>query len=269
MLHAILHGKAGRVEQGGQSLRWRELFKRNEDLLTATFFGRLPYLSNGAFEAVLGCLIGFEQAKRLAPTFMELELWPRLTKWEERGYVEPDVILRFKNELVMIEVKPPFGGSQYQDQWWAQMTALSVETEYLEYEQIHFVALGNTLPAPLPIDEHPERFTPMAQLEWAALRRLLQDGEIFTTNQQDEAVRQDGAIRKDLLEAFSLFGMLPMVPSWQPLLNFASHPSLDLVAACQQLPLSVKMPVQDNWAPLMSFANGLTLDHHLLAASIQ
>ncbi|BCO14609.1 hypothetical protein ACEUDJ_04335 [Aeromonas bivalvium] len=263
MLHAILHGKAGRVEQGGQSLRWRELFKRNEDLLTATFFGRLPYLSNDAFEAVLGCLIGVEQAKRLAPTFIEIELWSRLTEWEERGYVEPDVILRFENELVMIEVKPPFGGGQYQDQWQAQMTALSVETEYLEYEQIHFVALGNTLPVPLPIDEHPKRFTPMTQLEWNDLRRLLQNNSMFTSCRQDEAICQDW------MEAFSLFGMLPSAPSWQPLLDYASAPSLDLAVACQQLSLSVKMPAQDNWAPLMSFANGLTLDHHLLAASIQ
>ncbi|MCX4030941.1 hypothetical protein [Aeromonas caviae] len=263
MLHAILHGKAGRVEQGGQSLRWRELFKRNEDLLTATFFGRLPYLSDGAFEAVLGCLIGVEQAKRLAPTFIEIELWSRLTEWEERGYVEPDVILRFENELVMIEVKPPFGGGQYQDQWRAQMTALSVETEYLEYEQIHFVALGNTLPVPLPIDEHPKRFTPMTQLEWSDLRRLLQNNSMFTSCRQDEAICQDW------MEAFSLFGMLPSAPSWQPLLDYARAPSLDLAVACQQLLLSVKMPAQDNWAPLMSFANDLTLDHHLLAASIQ
>lgn len=221
MLQAVLHGKAGRVEQGGQSLRWRELFKRNEDLLTATFFGRLPYLSNGAFEAVLGCLIGFEQAKRLAPAFIEIELWPRLTEWDERDYVEPDVILRFESELVMIEVKPPFSGGQYRDQWRAQMKALSVETEYQEYERIHFVALGNTLPAPLPIDKHPKRFAPMTQMEWTALRRLLQDDEIFTTNKQDEA------IRNDLLEAFRLFGMLPMVPSWQPLLNFANGLSLN------------------------------------------
>jgi hypothetical protein len=260
MLQAVLSNKAGRVEHGGQSLRWRELFKRNEDLLTATFFGRLPYLSDDAFKAVLRCLIGSEQAGQLSP-FVTIELWPRLTEWEERGYVEPDVILRFEHDLVMVEVKPPFGGGQYQEQWQAQMMALSVETEYLEYEQIHFVALGNTLPAFLPIDEHPERFTPMTQLEWADLRRLLQDETLFTT------CRQDGAIRQDWLEAFRLFGMLPAVPSWQPLLDFARP--LDLAAAHQQLSLLTQKAVQDNWTPLLDFANGLHLDHRLLATNAQ
>ncbi len=260
MLQAVLSNKAGRVEHGGQSLRWRELFKRNEDLLTATFFGRLPYLSDDAFKAVLGCLIGSEQAGQLSP-FVTIDLWPRLTEWEERGYVEPDVILCFEHELVMVEVKPPFGGSQYHDQWQAQMRALNAESEYQGYERIYFVALGNTLPTSLAIAADLRRFARMTQLEWAEIRRLLQDEKLFTT------CRQDAAIRQDWLEAFRLFGMLPAVPSWQPLLDFASP--LDLAAAHQQLSLLTPKAVQDNWAPLMSFANDLTLDHHLLAASIQ
>ena len=58
MLHAILHGKAGRIEQEGESLRWRDLFKGSEDLLTATVFGRLPHLSDGALRAMLRFLLG-------------------------------------------------------------------------------------------------------------------------------------------------------------------------------------------------------------------
>ncbi|MFA0408728.1 hypothetical protein AB4505_11140 [Vibrio splendidus] len=35
MLKAILHGKAGRIEHGGQdSVRWASVFKAREDLLT-------------------------------------------------------------------------------------------------------------------------------------------------------------------------------------------------------------------------------------------
>jgi len=255
MLRAVLHGKAGRVEHAGQSLSWRELFKQREDLLTATFFSRLPYLSDNAFNAVLSRLIGPDHVKQLS-TFVTVEFWPRLTEWEARGYVEPDVILRFERELLMIEVKPPFGGSQKQNQWQDQMTAVNLEQEYLEYERIYFVALGNTLPPSLTIDPQLKRFAPMTQLEWADLRRLLQDESIFTSN------RQDSAIRQDWLEAFRLFGMLPAVPSWKPLLDYAQP--LDLVKAHTQLSLIAQTPTQDNWAPLLDFANGLILDHRIL-----
>jgi len=264
MLQAVLSGKAGRIEQGGESLSWRELFKRSEDLLTATVFGRLPYLSDSAFKAVLGRLIGPAQAEQLSP-FVQMELWPHLTEWEERSYVEPDVILRFESELVMVEVKPPFGGGQYQEQWRAQMTALSVETEYLEYERVHFVALGNTLPAPLPMADHPERFAPMTQLEWNELRSLLQEDPVFA------GCRQDNAICQDWMEAFGLFGMLPMLatpPEWPSLFEYSKD--LELAAACQWLSSTCPIvPAENHWSPLLACADGLALDRQLLATCAQ
>ena len=129
MLQAILHGKAGRIEQDGESISWRDAFKRREDLLTAVFFGRVPHLSDDALGAVLRFLLGDDNP--IDPsTFDKLELWPYLELKPEHAdperepeHVEPDVMLRFENSLVVIEVKPSFGGYQYQDQWQRQTKA--------------------------------------------------------------------------------------------------------------------------------------------------
>jgi len=255
MLQAVLNGKAGRIERGGEAIRWRELFKRSEDLLTATIFGRLPYLSDEVVTALMELLIGDQAAATLSP-FDQLELWPRLCEWDARVYVEPDVILCFERELVIIEVKPPFGGSQYQGQWRAQISALEAEEEYRDYERIYFVALGNTLPATLPATVLPERFAPMRQLEWEPLRRFVQTHPVF-----DER-RQDAAIRQDWLQAFELFGMLPLVPGWQPLLDYAS--GLDLAQGFRWLPATPSLPAINRWEPLLAFAGGLNLDSTLV-----
>lgn len=103
MLQAILHGKAGRIEQDGESISWRDAFKRREDLLTAVFFGRVPHLSDDALGAVLRFLLGDDNP--IDPsTFDKLELWPYLELKPEHAdperepeHVEPDVMLRFEN----------------------------------------------------------------------------------------------------------------------------------------------------------------------------
>ena len=52
MLHAILRGKAGRIEREGESLRWRDLFKGSEDLLRD-----LHCLENFSYFTSEGCRI--------------------------------------------------------------------------------------------------------------------------------------------------------------------------------------------------------------------
>lgn len=218
MLQAILHGKADRIEQDGESISWRDAFKRREDLLTAVFFGRVPYLSDSALGALLRFLLGDDNP--IDPsTFNQLELWPHL-KWpnEDRSFVEPDVLLRFTNALVVIEVKPPFGGDQHQDQWKDQVDAVdsNTETEDITYiDGLYYVALGRTSDTPLTREELPERFRQMTLREWEPLRRFLQTAPEFDSR------RQDKAIREEWMRAFELFGMAPVVPDWQPLLNYA------------------------------------------------
>jgi|GEM_PF-2814397 len=78
MLQAILHGKAGRIEQDGESISWRDAFKRREDLLTAVFFGRVPHLSDDALGAVLRFLLGDDNPidpstfDKLEPVFVKI-----------------------------------------------------------------------------------------------------------------------------------------------------------------------------------------------------
>ena len=76
MLQAILSGKAGRIGREDESQRWCDVFHRSEDLRTATFFGRSPYLSDGAVPALLALLLVRQQLD--LSEFLALELRPRL-----------------------------------------------------------------------------------------------------------------------------------------------------------------------------------------------
>ncbi|MGN4933984.1 hypothetical protein ACTFBW_08640 [Aeromonas rivipollensis] len=251
MLHAILRGKAGRIEREGESLRWRDLFKGSEDLLTATFFGRLPHLSDGALRAVLRFLLGDNP---LDPaTFQRLELWPKLASLQDRRYVEPDVLLHFDDALVVIEVKPPFGGDQYREQWLAQVTAVVSEAEFDDYEdRLYYVALGNIPVAPLSRPDLPERFVQMTLRDWEPLRRYLQTAPEFV-----EACRQDRAIRDEWLQAFELFGMAPVVPELKPLFAYAGLLNLDCgVMSEREVPPPAELT---GWAALLDYAGTLHL----------
>lgn len=128
MLNAILNSKAGRLHTDEErSVRWKELFRGSEDLITATVLERLSYLPA---EVAWGLLV--EASSGQLPSFRVAELaqihfWPM---WGAEGRVrgvEPDVFLAFelgdpsRRAEVILEAK--HGGQQYEAQWEAEITA--------------------------------------------------------------------------------------------------------------------------------------------------
>lgn len=221
MLTTIVRGKAGRVQLpgGDSSLSWREVFRRNEDLLTGVLIGRLRFLSSASLLRVMTLLLGPIHAGALGE-LDEIEFWPRFDKLERRSWVEPDVLMRFADAWVLVEVKPPFGGSQSVDQWRNEVEALIAEDESGELDVpdvLHFVALGNTrrgdgeVEVPL-LDTADDRVIRVHCREWEGLFRE-------TPILADESKGADRAVFMDWLDAFYLFGLVEQpVGGW-----FALH----------------------------------------------
>ncbi len=95
MLQAVLHGKAGRVEQDGHaSISWRELFKTREDLLTAAVFSRFAYLSPPIHQELMGAWLGGNYD---LGEFESIDFWPCYEIVKSGGFreVEPDLVMRF------------------------------------------------------------------------------------------------------------------------------------------------------------------------------
>ena len=154
--------------------------------------------------------------------------------------------------LVVIEVKPPFGGDQYREQWLAQVKAVVSEAEFDDYEdRLYYVALGNIPVAPLSPPDLPERFVQMTLREWEPLRRYLQTASEF------ESCRQDRAIRDEWLQAFELFDMAPVVPEWAPLFAYAGRLDLDCEVMSERETPPPAEPT--GWAALLDYAGTLHL----------
>ncbi len=221
MLTAIAKGKAGRISVPGNAdnISWREVFRRSEDLLTAVFFGRLRYLSDTGVGRVLGLLVGREAADGLG-TLEDVEFWPHLTGLKDRSWVEPDVLLHFQKGLVLIEVKPPFGGSQSLEQWKAEVHALVAESRNGERTLpgiVHFLALGRN--GRLADVHDADDFDTWGCFdlfihtrEWEAILAAIPDWA-------SECSRADKAIFEDWMRAFELFGLHQDISrSWRELL---------------------------------------------------
>lgn len=210
MFKAISKGKAGRIElENGSSVSWRELFRKREDLLTATFFGRFRYLSEEGEQKILAALLDVDAARQLG-SVVEVEFWPKFDK-AEKGHVEPDVLIKCENASILVEVKPPFGGDQYFGQWkreiahatkeWAEEGQIPDDGTW----QLHFLALGrNGSGWQVYAQQLEEKFSEwnlhVHTKEWLPLRDCI--AELC-----EVAEGRDRTIYKDWLEAFQLFGI--------------------------------------------------------------
>lgn len=227
MLQAILHGKAGRLSSEFHgTLSWRDLFRKREDLLTAVFFGRLQHLSEQGENRVLALLVGRELANRLG-VIEDIVYWPKLYGLQGRHYVEPDLILIFKQDLLLVEIKPPFGGSQSEQQWRDEILSLIAQRNkdnapFEIPETFHFLALGRNVSG---YHQWRERLLEEFRDKGLASASIHGWGDVchgIHELHEDESGR-DRHIYREWVDAFQLFGMIERPRPFDellPLMNF-------------------------------------------------
>ncbi|MGY0504264.1 hypothetical protein [Luteimonas sp. e5] len=231
MLKAVVSGKAGRLRIGSSefSVSWRDAFRSNEDLLTGAFFGRLGYFSPQALSQLMTVLIGTD-AENLGE-LEQIELWPSL-KAPGRLRVEPDVMMRFTEGTLMVEVKPPHWGVQSLFQWGEQLRALIHDPDVsreLDFETVRFLALGGNLRAGIQADELqlPEELAELAitQREWEEVSAGLLQLRVLDLPPSDTAIIDD---LLDLLELYGVAQPIAPPPPWSPLLRLSRLRALRL-----------------------------------------
>ncbi|MGG6134545.1 hypothetical protein ACQV2E_01540 [Pantoea allii] len=230
MLNAILEGKAGRIMLNeGIRQSWRTVFQSYEDLLTAAIWSRINYLSPAAMEHFFSALLGINKETR--GTFESMTFWPKYVfpdsvdekmkvylSGQER-FAEPDVVITFEHIALIVEVKPPAGGMQYQQQWRKELYTYLHDDD--AKNTVHFLALGNLpgatekwfieLKAEFPqVDFH--------GIEWRKLR------EIFSQSEWDAP--QDKRIVADCLKALTLYGIREPLLPWQRFHQFLADTPL-------------------------------------------
>ena len=156
MLNAILTGKSGTTiaQDITKGTSWRTLFKKSEDLLTATVFERLAYLPSRRFFQIISDTFGlsFEFIAGNTETIIlkTIEFWPRWDDVTDNALiVEPDVFLSFyipetgKTIDMIIEAKPfDTGTLQYKTQWERQILSYAAMAKELESPVIRVVYLA-------------------------------------------------------------------------------------------------------------------------------
>ena len=262
MLHAVLHGKAGRIEIDGQNQSWRELFRQFEDLLTAVFVGRFQYLSDQGLTDVLNILLDGVDVESLGK-LNSIEYWPKHEGVENRSFVEPDIIIRFSQAILLIEVKRPDGIQSYL-QWSDEMTALLAQDEVETKTNIVFLALGG-VGSKWQEDARTlkESFSDI-NLSVCAKNWVDVNDEIRTLSERSDEQR-DSCIYLDWLEAFQLYGLRTKVQPYLKLRSlYAPEGWRKLIALLpvRQIKPSQIFDGKSKWDQLLSFD---PIDHKMVA----
>lgn len=219
MLQAILHSKGGRIRVNDDTQSWRELFRCYEDLLTAVFFGRMQYLSDKGLLDTLNVLLP-EVDIDLIGEFRSIEYWPKHNRFQEKSYVEPDILIEFVNARLLIEVKRPTN-TQFLSQWESEIKALTAQEEVEEADQLIFLALGG-LGSKWKDDilELEGKFPGLivCALDWEAVSDAI---SVLLEKSEDN---RDRKIYEDWLAAFGLYGIRLQVRPYDQLEKMSFSP---------------------------------------------
>jgi hypothetical protein len=219
LLQAILNGKAGRidVEGNGATISWKQLFQTREDLLTSAFFNRFAYLSPIIQHRILKYI--FDGTGDFT-CFEGIDYWPKydLPDHDDRHFVEPDLLIKFKDFDILVEVKPPQGGYQYVDQWRAEIEGYFAQEH--DVKEVYFLAIGRIESVSKKerdniLQDDKYKLKGLAVLSWKSVAKNL-----YQLFHSDEPLAQDKFILSDMLGALSLYGIRGNDLHWSTLRNF-------------------------------------------------
>lgn len=238
MLHAFLQNKVRRpmIAADGSNerhevLNWRQLLNLYEDPLTAMLWGRIQYLSNlslirllnGLFPSLVNEEWGALKSLRFWPAYSLTELEDEELLPKKRQYSEPDVEILFEHAALLIEVKPPQGGTQYLGQWLLEIAGWYEDNKESDKNfPLRFLALGrlaNTCTQDLNTLKQKFPEVVSEAIGWPDFFKLLHDTTCWGTP-------QDERIINDCLEVLKLYGICPSQRRWLDFHSYLKNSSL-------------------------------------------
>lgn len=218
MINAIFESKSGRLSrEADQNIRWRDLFKESEDLVTATIFERFSYFPAEITWQLLAAAAGGRlQSYRLAE-LKNIVFWPMWSAEDRARGVEPDVFIELRlgdpARKIHVIVEAKHGGAQLAWQLAVEVRAWreAVDADELEQpDQLIILAIGG-LPAASKVKnleqafeqsvsgiQEPDDGILLAMFGWKDIARAL---AIHKPANDHEA-----RIIGDMLQALELFG---------------------------------------------------------------